>query len=100
MIQLGPDEQTELLSSLLVSVIAGVLKSDPESIAVDRKIEQLGVDSLMATEIQMLLNSQLGLSVSVLELIGDATIRSLTQQSLKTLLAGGSQSETQLVAAL
>lgn len=84
---LGPDEQLELLSSLIVSVIAGVLKADPETIAIDRKIEQLGVDSLMATEIQLLLNNQLGLSVSVLELIGDATIRSLSQQSLKGLVS-------------
>ena len=98
LVALGPDEQIELLSSLIVSVIAGVLKADPATIAIDRKIEQLGVDSLMATEIQMLLDNQLGLSVSVLELIGDATIRSLTQQSLKGLLSGGSLDDRQLAA--
>ncbi len=96
LVALSAEDQVELLSSLIVAVIAGVLKSDPASIAIDRKIEQLGVDSLMATEIQMLLSSQLGLSVSVLELIGDATIRSLTQQSLKTLLSGGTMEEKQL----
>ncbi len=99
LVALAPDEQLELLSSLIVSVIAGVLKSDPATIAIDRKIEQLGVDSLMATEIQMLLDSQLGLSVSVLELIGDATIRSLSQQSLKTLLDGENAAEKQLLTA-
>ncbi len=99
LVALGPDEQVELLSSLIVSVIAGVLKADPATIAIDRKIEQLGVDSLMATEIQMLLDSQLGLSVSVLELIGDATIRSLTGQSLKSLLSQAGLDEKKLVAA-
>ncbi|MCC6511731.1 MAG: SDR family NAD(P)-dependent oxidoreductase [Pirellulaceae bacterium] len=99
LVALGPDEQLELLSSLIVSVIAGVLKADPDTIAIDRKIEQLGVDSLMATEIQMLLDNQLGLSVSVLELIGDATIRSLTQQSLKTLLGSGATEVNQLAMA-
>ena len=99
LVALGPDEQLELLSSLIVQVISGVLKADPAGIAIDRKIEQLGVDSLMATEIQMLLDNQLGLSVSVLELIGDATIRSLTQQSLKTLLSGGALEEKQLAVA-
>ncbi len=51
----------------------------------DKAINQLGVDSLMATEIQMLLDTQLGLSVSILELIGDSTIRVLANQSLKSL---------------
>jgi NADP-dependent 3-hydroxy acid dehydrogenase YdfG/acyl carrier protein/NADPH:quinone reductase-like Zn-dependent oxidoreductase len=83
--QLDPTEQVELLASLMVEIIASVLKADPSAIPFDKAINQLGVDSLMATEIQMLLDTQLGLSISILELIGDTTVRSLATQSLKNL---------------
>ncbi|TWU05016.1 type I polyketide synthase [Stieleria varia] len=90
--KLDPADQVELLGALMLEIIASVLKSDPAAIPIDKSIDQLGVDSLMATEIQMLLDTQLGLSVSVLELIGDTTIRSLAAQSAKKLnLQGQSQ---------
>lgn len=83
--QLDPAEQVELLATLMAEIIASVLKADPSSVPFDKAINQLGVDSLMATEIQMLLDSQLGLSISILELIGETTVRSLATQSLKNL---------------
>jgi NAD(P)-dependent dehydrogenase (short-subunit alcohol dehydrogenase family)/acyl carrier protein len=83
---LDDSERIEVLGGLLIEVIASVVKSDPQSIALDCPINQLGVDSLMATEIQLLLDTKLGLSISVLELIGETTIRGLATQSLKTLM--------------
>lgn len=91
--QLDHADQVELLGGLLVEVIASVLKSDPSNIPLDCSINQLGVDSLMATEIQLLLDTKLGLSISILELIGEATIRSVATQSLRTLM-GQSSSKT------
>lgn len=90
LLQLGSDEQVDLLASLILEIIASVLKSDPASIPVEQSIDRFGVDSLMATEIQMLLDSQLGLNISIMELLGDATIRSLAKQSLKSLLSSAS----------
>jgi acyl carrier protein len=84
--QLENAEQVELLGGLIIEVIASVLKSDPSSIPLDCSINQLGVDSLMATEIQLLFDSKLGLTISILELIGEATVRSIATQSLKTLM--------------
>jgi NAD(P)-dependent dehydrogenase (short-subunit alcohol dehydrogenase family)/acyl carrier protein len=84
--QLDASEQVELLGSLIVEIIASVLKSDPASISIDSALSQLGVDSLMATEFQLQLDAKLGLSISIMELLGDVTIRSLSRQSLKTLL--------------
>ncbi|MEZ6093364.1 MAG: SDR family NAD(P)-dependent oxidoreductase [Pirellulaceae bacterium] len=86
--QLSPDDQLELLIVLMTELIAGVLKIDSEQIARSRPISELGVDSLMATEIQMLLESKLGLNIAVLELIGDSTIFSLAKNSLATLNVG------------
>jgi acyl transferase domain-containing protein/NAD(P)-dependent dehydrogenase (short-subunit alcohol dehydrogenase family)/acyl carrier protein len=87
--QLDPSDQVELLGSLIVEIIASVLKSDPASIPIDSALSQLGVDSLMATEFQLQLDAKLGLSISIMELLGDVTIRSLSRQSLKTLLVTG-----------
>ena len=74
-----------LLANLIVEIVASVLRSDPANIPIDKAIDSLGVDSLMATEIQMLLDTNLGLSVSILELIGNVTVRTLATQCLKTL---------------
>ena len=84
--QLDASDQVELLGSLIVEIIASVLKSDPANIPIDSALSQLGVDSLMATEFQLQLDAKLGLSISIMELLGDVTIRSLSRQSLKTLL--------------
>ena len=88
MTKLDPIDQVELLAILMRDIIAAVLKADPESISVDRAIDQLGVDSLMATEIQSTLDAQLGVSISILELIGNSTIRAVAGSALKTLMAG------------
>ena len=88
--QLDPGEQVELLANLIVEIMAAVLKSDPASIPIDCSLNQLGVDSLMATEFQMQLDTQLGLNISIMELLGDATIRTLARQSLKSLLVPSS----------
>jgi acyl carrier protein len=53
-------------------------------VALDRPINELGVDSLMATEVQLLLESQLAIQVSVLELLNDATVRFITERALKS----------------
>ncbi len=80
-------DQTELLASLIAEILASVLKAEASTIPLDRAINQLGVDSLMATEIQMLLDSKLGINISVLELIGESTIRVIANQARKTLMA-------------
>ncbi|MDX1928049.1 MAG: SDR family NAD(P)-dependent oxidoreductase, partial [Pirellulaceae bacterium] len=95
--QLDPADQAEVLALLMREIIAAVLKSDSESISIDRAIDQLGVDSLMATEIQSSLDSKLGVSISILELIGNSTIRSVASQALKTLMQGRVEAVTAAV---
>lgn len=82
---LNAGDRADLMGQLIQQIVASVLKSDAESIELDRPINELGIDSLMATEIQALFESNLGLTISVLELIGDTTIRSLAKSSLESL---------------
>lgn len=82
-----PSAQAELMTALIQQIVASVLKSEPETVSTDRPINELGIDSLMATEIQILFETRLGIAISVLELIGDITIRSLASNTLASLQA-------------
>ncbi|MCU0710997.1 MAG: SDR family NAD(P)-dependent oxidoreductase [Pirellula sp.] len=86
--QLQEEEQLEVLIALITDVLSGVLKADSSSIHRARPLNELGVDSLMATEIQMTLEQTLGLKVAVLELLGDSTVMSLARSSLVSLNIG------------
>ena len=78
-------ERFEVLATLIAEVIAGELQTAVESISIDRPINDLGVDSLMGTEIQLVLERDLGVTVSVLELLGDTSIRTIAERTLKEL---------------
>ncbi len=83
--KLDAADQIELLSTLIGEIIGAVLKLDASSIPFEQSLSQFGVDSLMATEIQMTLDAKLGINVSVLELIGESTIRSISKQAQQSL---------------
>ena len=85
---LQEEEQIEVLIALITEVLSGVLKADSSQIHRARPLNELGVDSLMATEIQMTLEQTLGLKVAVLELLGDSTVMSLARSSLASLQIG------------
>lgn len=84
---LDSEEQLEVLVALITDVIATTLKTDASQVQPTRPINELGVDSLVATEIQMTLEQTLGLKVAVLELLGDSNILSLAQSSLASLVS-------------
>ncbi len=79
------DEQLEVLVVLITDVLSAILKIDASLIPRSKPINELGVDSLMATEIQMALEAKLGLKVAVLEILGDSTIQSLSKSSMRRL---------------
>ncbi len=83
--ELEADEQLEVLVVLITDVLASILKTESAQIPRSKPINELGVDSLMATEIQMVLEAKLGLKVAVLEILGDSTIQSLAKSSLGSL---------------
>ncbi|MCC8394465.1 SDR family NAD(P)-dependent oxidoreductase [Paraburkholderia sp. MMS20-SJTR3] len=75
-------ERFTVLASLVAALIADELETSADAIPVDRPILDLGVDSLMATEIQSLLNRHLGIAVSVLEILDDLTVRAIVDKTL------------------
>jgi acyl transferase domain-containing protein/NAD(P)-dependent dehydrogenase (short-subunit alcohol dehydrogenase family)/NADPH:quinone reductase-like Zn-dependent oxidoreductase len=79
---LEPGERFGVLAGLVSALIADELETSMESIAVDRPILDYGVDSLMATEIQLLMDRDLGIAVSVLELLDGLTVRKIVERTL------------------
>ena len=82
LIPLTEVEREEALSALVAEVIAAELRQSADTLPLDRPINDLGVDSLMAAEIQLVLERDLGISVAVMDLLGGATIRLLTAQAI------------------
>ena len=82
---LEQEVQAQVLVSLVSEVFAAALKMPAGQIDPSRPLESLGVDSLMATEIRMNLDTNLGVSISALELIGSRSISSLAHQCLDQL---------------
>jgi acyl transferase domain-containing protein/NAD(P)-dependent dehydrogenase (short-subunit alcohol dehydrogenase family)/acyl carrier protein len=84
-----------VLASLIASLIADELETAADAIPVDRPILDLGVDSLMATEIQSLLRRDLGIGVSVLEILDDLTIRAIADKTLGHLGLGEAAAQSE-----
>ncbi len=82
---LDQEVQIQVLISLVSEVFAAALKMPAEQIDPSRPLESLGVDSLMATEIRVGLDTTLGVSISALELIGSSSISSLAHKCLDQL---------------
>ncbi|MFL9961035.1 SDR family NAD(P)-dependent oxidoreductase [Paraburkholderia sediminicola] len=82
LVELPAADRFTVLANLVASLIADELETATDAIPVDRPILDLGVDSLMATEIQLLLSRDLGIGVSVLEILDDLTIRAIVDRAL------------------
>ncbi|HEY4297124.1 MAG TPA: SDR family NAD(P)-dependent oxidoreductase [Paraburkholderia sp.] len=80
--ELPTADRFTVLASLVASLIGDELETAAGAIPIDRPILDLGVDSLMATEIQLLLSRDLGIGVSVLEILDDLTIRAIADKAL------------------
>ncbi len=80
--ELEPAERFAALAGLVASLIADALETAVESLSIDRPILDYGVDSLMATEIQLQLDRDLGISVAVLEILDGLTVRAIVDRTL------------------
>jgi acyl carrier protein len=83
--RLEPEDRSEILIALITEVVAGTLKIPAEQIGATQPLEEVGVDSLMATEIQLELERTLGLSIATMALMGEATIARLAASALDQL---------------
>jgi acyl transferase domain-containing protein/acyl carrier protein len=81
-------EALAILQELITGVVASGLKTSPERLRADQSFDSLGMDSLMSTDIQLQLEQKLGVTYSVIELLGASTIGKLADRALAQVHAG------------
>jgi acyl carrier protein len=74
----GP-ERLGALEARLTRALAAVLGEKPESIPLDRSLESLGVDSLMAVELSLSLEQEMGVRLPTSLLMQGPTVKVLAQ---------------------
>src|SRR5947209_1859040 len=72
-----PDELTEVLRSR----VAAVLRVEPGAVRDERPLTGLGLDSLAAVELQHTLETELGVSVGIDELLDGMTLAELVEKA-------------------
>jgi len=75
-------EKTEHLVSLLIQEIAKIMRLPTDNIDTDMPLGQYGLDSLMAVEIQAMVEKQTGARLSMLEFMQDNSIDLLADKLL------------------
>lgn len=78
---MGESDARTILQSLIADVVALALKTSADRLKPDLAFDSFGVDSLMSTEIQIQLDQAIGVSFSVIELLGHATINKLADKA-------------------
>jgi acyl transferase domain-containing protein/acyl carrier protein len=79
---LDDGEALPILRELIAEVVAAALKTTADRLKPEQALDSFGVDSLMSTEIQIQLDQKLGVSYSVIELLGSATVAKLADRAL------------------
>ncbi|MDX3535903.1 type I polyketide synthase [Streptomyces sp. MB09-01] len=80
-----PAQAAKLVEKKLSELLAGVLQTTPERIDRDRRLDLLGVDSLMALEFTAVVSRDLGCELPVVEVTGAAHLSEIAQRVLTRL---------------
>ena len=78
--QVPCSERPAYMANMVAKQVAGVLRLPQEKLDIHQPLDQLGVDSLMAVEIQTVLQMAFGLSLSAMELMKGSSVALLSQK--------------------
>ncbi|MCA6092052.1 type I polyketide synthase [Streptomyces sp. SCA3-4] len=85
--QAVPDDAAALVEDVLADLLAHVLQTTPDRIDRTRRLDQLGMDSLLAAELATLLQQRLGCELPTMEIAGLPNLAALAQRVLGLLNA-------------
>ncbi|HRO13212.1 SDR family NAD(P)-dependent oxidoreductase, partial [Amaricoccus sp.] len=91
---LPPPDRIGRLETAVREALAAVLRSDPATIPLDRSLDGLGVDSLMAVELALGLEQDVGIRLPTTLLMQGPSVSALAGQLVKELLAVDRLAET------
>jgi len=72
------DDRRTLLQAYLREVVAHILALEPGALVLDKPLQHLGVDSLMATQLRNSIYADLGLEVPMVAFMSDTSLTELT----------------------
>lgn len=72
-------ERPAAVQRYLLHVTARVLETTPDRIDIERRLPDLGVDSLMAVELRTALRAELGVEVPIVDLLEQLSVRGLAE---------------------
>jgi acyl transferase domain-containing protein/NADPH:quinone reductase-like Zn-dependent oxidoreductase/NADP-dependent 3-hydroxy acid dehydrogenase YdfG/acyl carrier protein len=98
--ELPADEAHRMLLDILVAELARILQQSAGAIDVNRPIQEFGVDSLMAVELQTALEGRLGQQLPLMSLTGAATLRAIPPRLLQAMRSGQGAQADDLAAAI
>ncbi len=81
------EERQHYLQNLLRTWITDIMRLPADNLELDMSLNHFGLDSLMAVEVQGKIESQTGVSLSVLEVMQDNSIEQLSDKLLSRLQA-------------
>jgi acyl carrier protein len=82
----APDDRLAFASTALREIFARVLRLPATSIETHQNINQLGIDSLMAVELQTLIAAQTGASFSTMDFMAGPTLSTMAGRLLDKVL--------------
>lgn len=87
--QADDNTRPHILGEIIRGLFAPILRLEAAEISMTDGFSDLGIDSLMATELQLVLKKNLGIEVSLLSLIGDSqSVSKLAINELKKMRLG------------
>lgn len=86
--QLAPAQREAEIGSVLVQLLAKTLESAPEEVEADASLIALGIDSLMALDLQAAIEKHFAVKISTLELMKGSTPATLAKLVMQR-VAGG-----------
>ncbi len=86
----APEERRDLLECQLARYAAQVLDIEAERVDPYRPLTDMGVDSLMAVELQLALRQDLGVEPALVEILGGVTLHGLVPGLLEQISLNGS----------
>ncbi|MEW2580979.1 SDR family NAD(P)-dependent oxidoreductase [Streptomyces syringium] len=84
------DESVAFVEEKLAELLAAIMQTTPDRIPTDARLDRLGADSLMATELAVQIRQRLGCDIAALELINAPGLHVIAQR-IATKTAGGSR---------
>ncbi len=84
----GADQRIGLAAERLREIVANVFRLPPAKLELHQNLNQLGIDSLMAVELQTLIADQTGVRFSPMDFMAGPTVMTMAEQVVEKLMPG------------